>query len=96
MSDNPCYFCNAPAPTPHGIHGCDDFDVCIDCRSKFITMRFFADPRQQELLGFECRSCGFTCDVPGKVQFNQDTGEFETLVDSMHNYCQNCGTASKR
>lgn len=95
MSDKTCYFCGTDKLHHHGIHGAEEFDLCRPCRDKFVTMRFFVDPAQREVLGFECKGCGFTCDVPGKVEFNKERGEFELKVDSKHNYCQNCGTPSK-
>ena len=92
MSD--CAFCKAPAQ-PHGIHGAEDFDMCADCRSTFVTLRWFTDPQQQKVLGFKCAHCGFECDVPGRVDHNAETNEFEIKVDSTHKYCQNCGTPTR-
>lgn len=94
MSNDDCHFCTAPA-TPHGIHGAEHVALCKDCRDKFVLLRWWADPAQQSLLGFTCKKCGFTCDVPGKVEPSQTSNEYEVKVDSKHNYCQNCGEPSR-
>jgi hypothetical protein len=91
----PCYFCATEVTRPHGIHACEEFDLCGECRSKFICLNYFADQVGTQVLGFECQECGFTCDVPGLVEFDKERKEFVVRVDAKHNFCQSCGAPSK-
>ena len=96
MSKGECYLCTH-TPTDHGIHGLDDIELCDECRTKFVYLRYLADPNQGSVLGFECKQCGFQCDVPGVIETEIKGSEatFVVRVDQQHNFCQACGAPSK-
>ena len=96
MSEGECYLCGHVV-TPHGIHGLDEIGLCDDCRNKFVYLRYLADPLSGSVLGFECKQCGFTCDVPGVIESEMVDGEMvhTVRVDKQHKYCQSCGASAR-
>ena len=93
-----CLFCTGETKG-HAIHGLEGIPLCVECRNKFIYLRYLADPNSGSVMGFKCSACGFECDVPGIMECVNDGegGEmsFVTKVDRMHNFCQSCGVSSK-
>lgn len=96
MSKGECYLCTH-VPTDHGIHGLEEVELCEDCRLKFVYLRYLADPTSGSVLGFECKACGFQCDVPGGVETEIVDGEsvFTVKVSTQHKFCQSCGASSR-
>ena len=96
MTSGECYLCTH-VPMDHRIHGLDEIELCYECQQKFIYLRYLADPTSGSVLGFECKYCGFTCDVAGIVEQKMVDGEMThtVKVDNQHKFCQSCGESSR-